>query len=100
MIALIFKSHTKIKLASTINNSHYLLSIDGEIRKISLIGNNFIIFSCSPTRKFQEAAKSWEPEIQKLEAKDKVEKDPENAILYIGSSSIRLWKNIDKEMSF
>jgi hypothetical protein len=60
---------------------------------------SFVLLSCSPTRKFQNAAKNWEPEIQKLEAKDKVEKDPENAILYIGSSSIRLWKNIDKDMS-
>lgn len=60
---------------------------------------SYVLLSCSPTRKFQEAAKSWEPEIQKLEAKDKTEKDPENAILYIGSSSIRLWKNIDKDMA-
>jgi hypothetical protein len=61
----------------------------------------FVLFvtACSPVKKYYETAKSWEPEIQKLEQKDKEEKDPENAILYIGSSSIRLWKNIDKDMA-
>ncbi len=57
------------------------------------------VTACSPFRKYQEASRSWEPEIQKLEQKDKEETDPENAILYIGSSSIRLWKNIDKDMA-
>lgn len=69
------------------------------MNKILFILVTITIFSCSPTRRFQDAAKSWEPEIQKLEAKDKIEKDPENAILYIGSSSIRLWKNIEKDMA-
>lgn len=61
------------------------------------------VAACSPIKKYKETyhdmAVSWEPEIQKLEQKDKEEKDPENAILYIGSSSIRLWKNIDKDMA-
>lgn len=70
--------------------------------------NIFLVFllfvaACSPVKKYKETyhdmAVSWEPEIQKLEQKDKEEKDPENAILYIGSSSIRLWKNIDKDMA-
>jgi hypothetical protein len=58
-----------------------------------------ILSSCSPTRKFRDASKSWEPEIQKLEARDKIDTDPENAILFIGSSSIRLWKNIKEDLA-
>ncbi len=48
--------------------------------------------------KYQEASKVWEKEIQQLEAKDKAETDPQNAILFVGSSSIRLWKNIKTDM--
>lgn len=47
---------------------------------------------------YKEASQKWEKEIQGLEAKDKAEKDPENAILFVGSSSIRLWKNIAEDM--
>jgi hypothetical protein len=55
--------------------------------------------ACNPTRKYVETAKVWEPEIQKLEAQDKVDSDPKDAILFIGSSSIRLWKNIKSDMA-
>ena len=48
--------------------------------------------------KYQTDSVKWEKEIQGLEAKDKTEKDPENAILFVGSSSVRLWKNIAKDM--
>ena len=57
--------------------------------------------SCSKAvdmSKYQEASKVWEKEIQQLEAKDKAETDPQNAILFVGSSSIRLWKNIKTDM--
>ncbi len=57
--------------------------------------------SCSKAidmSKYQEASKVWEKEIQQLEAKDKAETDPQNAILFVGSSSVRLWKNIETDM--
>ncbi len=59
-----------------------------------------IISGCSTIdlSKYEEASKSWEKEIQQLEAKDKTEKDPDNAILFTGSSSIRLWKTIATDM--
>jgi hypothetical protein len=69
------------------------------MKKTLVLLLSICIFACSPTRKFRDAAKSWEPEIQKLEARDKTEKDPDNAILFIGSSSIRLWKNIQQDMA-
>lgn len=58
------------------------------------------IFGCSPKfTQYEEAAKSWESEVQKLEALNKTESYPDDAILFIGSSSIRLWNNIDKDMA-
>lgn len=48
---------------------------------------------------YREAAiKKWNADIEKLEALDKAEPDPNDGILFIGSSSIRLWENIAKDM--
>jgi hypothetical protein len=41
----------------------------------------------------------WENAIQKFEQLDKSESDPENAILFVGSSSIRLWQWIKEDMA-
>lgn len=60
----------------------------------------WVSVSCSPSfTKYEETAKSWEPEIQRLEARDKTEKHREDAILFVGSSSIRLWDNIENDMA-
>jgi lysophospholipase L1-like esterase len=37
---------------------------------------------------------TWEKEIQAFEARDRLGPPPENSILFIGSSSIRLWKTL------
>ena len=59
-----------------------------------------LVFGCSQKfSKYADAAKSWEPEIQQLEALDKTEADPNDAILFIGSSSIRLWNSIADDMA-
>lgn len=59
-----------------------------------------LVFGCSPKfSKYQNAAKSWESEIQKLVALDNVEIYPDDAVLFIGSSSIRLWDNIRNDMA-
>jgi lysophospholipase L1-like esterase len=47
----------------------------------------------------KSAVEKWEKEIAKLEELDKSERDPAHAILYIGSSSIRRWESITKDMS-
>ncbi len=39
----------------------------------------------------------WENEIQQFEAADKTNPPPQKAILFIGSSSIRLWKTLAKD---
>ena len=67
----------------------------------SLFALSLIVFSGCKSfdlTPYKAASLKWEKEIQGLEAKDKTETDPENAILFIGSSSIRLWKNIQNDM--
>jgi len=60
-----------------------------------------LILSCSPIKKYQTLpeVKAWENDIQKFEQLDKSEKYPDNAILFAGSSSIRLWTTLEKEMA-
>lgn len=41
----------------------------------------------------------WEKEISALEARDRTEQQGTDGILFVGSSSIRLWKDIDKGMA-
>jgi len=45
------------------------------------------------------AVTRWEPDIAALEALDGRETDPPDAILFIGSSSIRLWDSIATDMA-
>jgi lysophospholipase L1-like esterase len=42
---------------------------------------------------------NWENDIRALEQLDSTETDPANAILFTGSSSIRLWDSIQSDMS-
>jgi hypothetical protein len=58
-----------------------------------------VLASCNPAKKYVESAKKWENEILALEKKDKENTYPDNSILFIGSSSIRLWKNIDNDLA-
>jgi lysophospholipase L1-like esterase len=41
----------------------------------------------------------WEPDVAALEALDDRESDPADAVLFIGSSSIRLWDSIATDMA-
>jgi hypothetical protein len=62
---------------------------------------SFVILSCSPIRKYQNLpeVKVWENDIQKFEQLDTSEEYPEDAILFAGSSSIRLWNSLEKDMT-
>ncbi len=56
--------------------------------------------SCNVSRKYTaEATKNWEKDILKFEQQDKSEKDPANAILFAGSSSIRLWSTLKEDVA-
>ena len=56
------------------------------------------IVSCSPLIKYEGTAAKWENEIVKLEKLDSSQDYTKNQILFIGSSSIRLWKSIKKDL--
>lgn len=46
-----------------------------------------------------DARKRWEPKIQELEALDRSEQHPADSVLFVGSSSIRLWVSIEEDMA-
>lgn len=46
-----------------------------------------------------EAIEKWEDDIRKLEERDGVESHPADSILFVGSSSIRLWESITEDMA-
>lgn len=65
----------------------------------------FCLFTCAPVATEdpiaayrQAAVERWEEEIRKLEKLDQTEADPEHAILFLGSSSIRLWTELAEDM--
>jgi hypothetical protein len=62
---------------------------------------SFVLLSCSPIRKYQNLpeVKFWENDIQKFEQLDRSEKYSEDAILFAGSSSIRFWTSLEKDMA-
>ena len=71
------------------------------MRRYILLFASLFLLSCSPVRKYQDLpeVRSWDNDIQKFEQLDKSEKYPDDAILFAGSSSIRLWNTLEKDMS-
>ena len=59
----------------------------------------FILSNCTVYKKYAGTADSWEEEVSKLEIKDDAETYSKDAILFIGSSSIRIWDNIKADMA-
>jgi hypothetical protein len=77
------------------------LTVDSSFRllvsSILLVG---FLASCNVSRKYtKEATDKWEKDIVKFEQLDKSEKDPANAILFIGSSSIRMWSTLKEDVA-
>ena len=52
------------------------------------------LFAPRAAEERQPASSPWEQEIRAFEAADKISPPPQDAILFLGSSSIRLWKNL------
>lgn len=50
-------------------------------------------------QKYKDSAAKWEKDIQKLEQQDRAQPDPKDALLFVGSSSIRTWSDIKKNMA-
>jgi len=68
-------------------------------RNIILLYFLFII-SCAPLSKYRDLpeVKAWESEIEKFEQLDITKSYPSDAIMFAGSSSIRMWSTIGKDM--
>ncbi|HUX56321.1 MAG TPA: GDSL-type esterase/lipase family protein [Bacteroidales bacterium] len=60
-----------------------------------------LIISCSPIRKYQALpeVRAWETDIQQFEQLDNSETYQKDAILFAGSSSIRLWSTLEQDMA-
>jgi hypothetical protein len=60
----------------------------------------FLISACSPVGKLKEspAVKWWEPDIARFDSLDQVTMYPSDAIIFAGSSSIRLWTTLSSDM--
>ena len=59
----------------------------------------FLFTQCSPLKQYPKSSYAWaSPEINNFRALNKVEA-PENALLFLGSSSIRLWETLAQDMA-
>ncbi len=68
---------------------------------VHLISLTFlIIVSCSPLKIYSDLpeVKAWEPEIEKITAQGQTEQYSDDAVIFAGSSSIRLWKTLAEDM--
>ena len=71
------------------------------MRRYLLLLTYFAILACSPLKKYQSLpeVQAWEKDIQKFEQLDKSETYSKDAILFAGSSSIRLWSTLERDMA-
>tara|TARA_Y100000768_G_C23915435_1_gene652127 strand:- start:504 stop:1193 length:690 start_codon:yes stop_codon:yes gene_type:complete len=58
-----------------------------------------LLTSCSPLKKYPLKSDKWEEDIKVLESLDRQETCGNDCILFLGSSSIRLWNEIKSDMS-
>jgi lysophospholipase L1-like esterase len=75
------------------------IKVSGRLLVFGILSVIFLT-SCNITRKYaKDSAAKWEKDIVQFEQLDKKEKDPANAILFAGSSSIRLWSTLKDDMA-
>jgi len=56
--------------------------------------------NCSPLKQYSKDSYAWAaPEIENFVAQDSTEDYPENSLLFVGSSSIRLWNTLAEDMA-
>jgi len=78
-----------------------VLAIPATLRQLALsLLMTVVLISCSVTGKYsKESAAKWDKDILNFELQDKSEVDPANAILFAGSSSIRLWSTLKSDVA-
>jgi glycerophosphoryl diester phosphodiesterase len=71
------------------------------MRKYLLLLTTILIIGCSPLNKYKSLPQvlAWEKDIQKFEELDKAEVYSPDAVLFSGSSSIRLWSTLQTDMA-
>jgi glycerophosphoryl diester phosphodiesterase len=71
------------------------------MRRYLLIILALATVACSPIGKYKSLpeVKAWDKDIQAFEQADKSKKYPLDAVLFAGSSSIRLWSDLEKDMA-
>jgi lysophospholipase L1-like esterase len=71
------------------------------MRRYLLLIVTFVLIACSPVKKYQylPSVLAWENDIKKFEELDKSETYSPDAILFAGSSSIRLWSTLAVDMA-
>jgi hypothetical protein len=71
------------------------------MRRYFLLLVSLAVLSCSTVNRYYSLpeVKAWETDIQKFELLDKNETYSKEAILFAGSSSIRLWATLEKDMA-
>jgi len=71
------------------------------MKRILLLLIPVLLTACSPIGKYQSLpeVKAWEKDIQEFERLDSTEAYPESSVLFTGSSSIRLWSTLKKDMA-
>ena len=79
--------------------SGYFSYAQGKLKYLAVI-ILLVTFSCSPLGIYREnpEVRAWEPEIEKFEQIDAAKFYPDDAVMFAGSSSIRLWSTINKDM--
>jgi hypothetical protein len=81
-------------LKSVVLNRDFLYAL------VLMIGTSVLISACSPLRKYDPKDRAWAlPEIVAFEQLDATTDYADDAILFIGSSSIRLWKTLEADMN-
>lgn len=59
----------------------------------------FLLTQCSPLKQYPRSSYAWaSPEIEHFKALNKIDA-PDNALLFLGSSSIRLWETLAEDMT-
>ena len=68
-------------------------------RLFLLVALILLLTSCSPLKRYSEENYAWAlPEIERFKVLNK-QAAPENALLFLGSSSIRLWSTLAEDMA-
>ena len=70
------------------------------MRRSVLLFAVLLLAACSPLGKYRnlDEVRVWEKDIAQFEIADKSTQYPSNAIMFAGSSSIRLWSSLEKDM--